>query len=112
MRLGYASEAAPPPTPLPVVPSPGAEDPSGTTPAAARRPCQGLHGKPLARCQLNRRIARKCGKKKGHRKKACVRTVRARAKCRQIGANTKRSRRKRKACFDAVNSGNALLGPG
>ncbi len=100
MRLGYAFEAAPPPTPPPVVPSPGAEDPSG---GPAARPCQGLHGKALARCQLNRTIARKCGKMKGRRKKACARTVRARAKCRQIGVNTKRSRRKRRACFAAVN---------
>ncbi len=109
MRLGYASEAAPPPTPLPVVPSPGAEDPSGA--AAPRRPCQGLHGKPLARCQLNRTIARKCGKKKGNRKKVCVRIVRARAKCRQIGTSTQRSRRRRKACFAAVKSRNASSAP-
>ena len=112
MRLGYASEAAPPPTPLPVVPSPGAENPSGEpTPPVARRPCQGLKGKPLARCKLNRRIARTCGKKKGHRKKVCVRTVRARAACGQIRANTKRGRRKRKACFDAVRSGNRSSAP-
>jgi hypothetical protein len=84
-----------PPTPPPVQPPP--------TPKP-KAPCAGLSGKRLAKCKLDRKVAKSCEKLKGKKRTVCAKRIRALEKCKKINQGTRQGVTRHRKCVRAAKA--------
>ena len=72
--------------------------------AKPKVPCAGLSGKRLAKCKLDRKVAKSCGKLKGKKKTICGKRIRALEKCKKINQGTRQGVVRHRKCVRAAKA--------